>query len=360
MRSLRVFCLAALIALVAGSALAQVRGQVRIQGRDGEVEDAPTAGPREFLLDYREEMRRFVQSISGFTRRYRPNFLVIPQNGLDLLVKIDDVEETRVAPARTYMRSIDGVLQESLQFGDPEFGMPTPDENRQKLLSLTDMAKANGLKVLIVDYVNDAKGVDESFRLNSAKNFISFSAPAMGQELNRLPEHPSRPFNENPSSVVSLGQVKNFAQIRESSPFGVQQEFVLKMHDTNYDLIIVDVFHKRIPLSKRAVETLKYKKTGGRRLVLAHVDIGSAASYLFYWKPRWQEGSPLWISAAFPDDPDKYHVEYWRSEWQQIITGNTKSYIYGIIDQGFDGVVLDGMEGYQFFEGGGELEEANQ
>ena len=182
----------------------------------------------------------------------------------------------------------------------------------------------------------------------------------MGQELNRLPEHPSRPFNENPSSVVSLGQVKNFAQIRESSPFGVQQEFVLKMHDTNYDLIIVDVFHKRIPLSKRAVETLKYKKTGGRRLVLAHVDIGSAASYLFYWKPRWQEGSPLWISAAFPDDPDKYHVEYWRSEWQQIITGNTKSYIYGIIDQGFDGVVLDGMEGYRFFEGGGELEEANQ
>ncbi len=125
--------------------------------------------------------------------------------------------------------------------------MPTPDENRQKLLTLTDMAKANGLKILVVDYLKDAKGVDESFRLNSAKGYLSFSAPAMGLELNRLPDHPSRPFNENPSSVVSLGQVKNFAQIRDSAAFGMQQEFALKMHDTNYDMIIVDVFHKRTP-----------------------------------------------------------------------------------------------------------------
>ena len=360
MRSLRFFFLIGLMTLVAFSALAQIKGQVRIQGRDRDAEEAPTAGPSVILLDYREEMRRFVQSISAFTRRYRPDFLVIPQNGLDLLVKIDDVDETRAAPARTYMRSIDGVLLEKLQFGDPEFGMPTPDETRQKLLARTEMAIKNGLKVLIVDYVKDAKGVEASYRLNSAKNYLSFAAPAMGPELNHLPDHPSRPFNENSSSVLSMARVKNFVQIRDSAAFGVQQEFVLKMHDTNYDMIIVDIFHKRAPLSKRAVETLKYKKTGGRRLVLAYVDIGSAASYLYYWKQRWQEGSPLWISAAFPTDPDRYYVEFWNPEWQKIITGNTESYIYGVIAQGFDGVVLDGMEAYRFFEGGGELEEANQ
>ena len=69
----------------------------------------------------------------------------------------------------------------------------------------------------------------------------------------------------------------------------------------------------------------------------------SQQGYFYYWKPRWQEGSPLWISAAFADDPDKYYVEYWHPEWQKIITGNTDSYIYGIIAQGFDGVVLDGL-----------------
>lgn len=360
MGSLRFICLLIFFSLVSGPFLAQAQGQVRIQGRDNNVEEAPTSGPAEILLDYREEMRRFIQSISTFTHKYRPNFVVIPQNALDLLVKIDDVDETRAAPARTYMRSIDGVLQEKLQFGDPEFGMPTPDEVRQNLLARTELAMKNGLMVLIVDYVKNAKGVDESQRLNSAKNYISFAAPAMGPELNRLPDYPSRPFNENSTSVLSLTQVKNFAQIRDSAAFGVQQQFVLKMHDTNYDMVVVDIFHKRAPLSKRAVETLKYKKTGGRRLVLAYVDIGSAASYLYYWKPRWQEGSPLWISASFPADPDKYYVEFWHPEWQKIITGNTDSYIYGVIAQGFDGVVLDGLEAYRFFEGGGELEEANQ
>ena len=355
---IRFICVVTFLSLIAGPAWAQ--GQVRIQGRDSGVEDAPTSGPAEILLDYREEMRRFIQSISSFTRKYRPSFLVIPQNALDLLVKIDDADETRAAPARTYMRSIDGVLQEKLQFGDPQYGMPTPDEIRQNLLTRTELAIKNGLMVLIVDYVSDAKGVDDSHRLNSAKEYISFAAPAMGLELNRLPSYPSRPFNENSSSVISLVQVKNFAQIRDSAPFSVQQQFVLKMHDTNYDMVIVDIFHKRKPLSKRAVETLKYKKTGGRRLVLAHVDIGSAASYHYYWKPPWQEGSPLWICAAFPADPDKYYVEYWHPEWQRIIAGNTDSYIYGVIAQGFDGVVLDGLEAYRFFEGGGELEEANQ
>ena len=37
----------------------------------------------------------------------------------------------------------------------------------------------------------------------------------------------------------------------------------------NYDAVIVDVFHGRLPLTRQAVETLKYKKIGSRRLVLA-------------------------------------------------------------------------------------------
>jgi cysteinyl-tRNA synthetase len=197
MGSLRFICLLILFSLVSGPVLAQAKGQIRIPGRDKNVEEAPTSGPAEILLDYREEMRRFVQSISTFTRKYQPNFVVIPQNALDLLVKIDDVDETRVAPARTHMRSINGVHQEMLQFGDPEFGIPTPDEVRQNLLTQTELAMKNGLVVLIVDYVKDAKGVDKSQRLNSAKNYISFAAPAMGPELNRLPDYPSRPFNEN-------------------------------------------------------------------------------------------------------------------------------------------------------------------
>lgn len=305
--------------------------------------------------DYREEMRRFVQLISTFAHRKQPDFVVVAENALELLTKVDPVDDTRKSPAQTYIRSIDGVLQDALFFGAPKFGKPTPDERRHALLSLTDLAKANGLKVLVVDYVKDRKGIQESFRSNAAKGYASFAAPGRGMELNHLPAYADWPYAENPTNVLSLKDVRNFVVLRNSAALGRQDEFAMKMHGTNFDMVIVDPFHGRRPLSKRAVATLKYKKLGARRLVLAHINIGTAASYLYYWKPKWREGSPVWISAPIRNNPDQYYVEYWRPEWQKIITGDTKSYVYGIIDLGFDGIVLGGLDSYRFFETGEEL-----
>ena len=190
------------------------------------------------------------------------------------------------------------------------------------------------------------------------KGYVSIPAHAPTAELNSLPPYPRRPYGENSKSIASLKDVTNFAVITNSSTFGRVDEFALKMHETNYDLLIVDVFHGRTPLSRQAVETLKYKKIGTKRLVFATVNIGSAASYRYYWKPTWGEGSPSWIVTPLRDDPDSYYVQFWRPEWQRLISGDTKSYVYGAIAQGFDGIVLEGIEkAYRFFEGGGEEQE---
>ena len=52
-------------------------------------------------------------------------------------------------------------------------------------------------------------------------------------------------------------------------------------------------------------------------------------------------------------DPDHYNVKFWQQDWQDIISGSPNSYIYGIISQGFDGVVIDGVNAYKFYEGDG-------
>ena len=347
------------LVLVPALAAAQERGRVRIQGRDGRTEGvAPTPGSV-LSLDPREEMRRFVQNIRTFARQYRREFFIIPQNGIDLLIKSDEADENNVSPARTYMRSIDGIIQEAMFFGVPEFDKPTDNDRREKLLSLADVARANGLGVFVIDYGTSAATIAESRRLNSARKFMSIVAPARGLELNRLPTYIDRPEGENPKSIISMRDVRNFAYLRDSSAFGRQDQFALALHDKNYDLVVVDVFHRTgEPLTKQAVETLKYKKIGARRLVLAYLNIGTAASYRYYWRPHWTEGSPLWINAPYPGDPDRYYVEYWAPEWQQVITGDTDSYVYGVIAQGFDGVILDGLESFRFFEGRTEVSEA--
>ena len=336
-------------------ATGQTPGQVRSQGRviAPDASPPPVTDSISPLFEPRKEMRKLIQEVSAFARRYRRNFTVITQNGLALLTKSDSSDDTQTLPARTYMRSIDGVLQEALFYGLPEMDKPTTKDRRDALLKLAGVGKKNGLKVLILDYAKTPKAVDSAYRLGWAKGLVSFVAPAVGLENNKVPRYPRHPASANSASIISLKSIKNFLYIRDSSAFGRQDEFAMKLHDNNFDAVVVDIFHRTgEPLSKRAVETLKFKKLGARRLVLAYLNIGAAESHRSYWKSHWREGSPRWISAAYPGDADKYFVQYWHPNWRQIITGNTDSYIYGVVKQGFDGVVLDGVDAYRYFEGG--------
>ncbi len=338
---------------------AQPKGRVRIQGRDVlEAAPAPLPPPPGLQIDTRQQMRKFLQSITTVARLHNRNFSVIVMSGLELLIKRDPADETRYSPARTYMRSIDGVMVDGLFFGNKVFGEPTSSVKAQRNLRFAEIAKANGLKVFVMDYGTDPQTINESNRRNKKRGYVSTTLHAPLAELGSLPPYPARPYGESPNSILSLKNVNTFAYITNSAAFGRPDEFAMKMHGTNYDLLIVDVLHGRKPLSRQAVETLKFKKIGARRLVFATVNIGTAASYRYYWKTTWREGSPAWIKAPVRDDPDRYHVEFWRPEWQRIISGDTKSYVYGLIALGFDGVILEGIkESYRFFEGGGEPEE---
>lgn len=329
------------------------RGQARVRGRPLPEPETVIPVPSGLQIDLRQQMRDFLQSITTFARRQNPSFSILLRGGLELLIKRDPADETRYSPSRAFIRSIDGVIVDGLFYGKKVFGEPTTQESQLVKMRLAKIAQSNGLSVLVVDYGADKKTVDDSYRLNKQKGFVSIAVHAPLVELSSLPPYPRRPFSENPLSIRSLDKVSNFAFIANSAAFGRQDEFAMKMHGTNYDLLVVDVFHGRKPLSRQAVETLKFKKLGARRLVFATTNVGSAASYRYYWKSRWREGSPTWISAPVRDDPDSYFVEFWRPEWQRLISGDTQSYIYGVIRQGFDGVVLEGIEeAYRFFERG--------
>ena len=332
---------------------APAQAQTRIQGNEvSQSQEQQQQSNTGALLDQRELMRTFIQDISSYARAQKRDFIVIAKGNLELLKKIDVTEETTGTPARAFMRSINGVIDEGLFFGGKTIGQETPEDILGQRLELTELAKKNRLKVMVMDYVNDAKQASKSYRLNSRKGYIPYAANARGEDLNNIPPFSKSPINENPKSILSLREMKNFLYLGETSGFGRQDEFAFKMHDTNFDMLVVDVFHGDQPLSRQAIETLKYKKIGAKRLVLAHMDIGSAASYNYFWKSDWRPGSPAWVSSPHRDNPDKYFVQYWHPGWQSIIFGDTNSYVYGLIAQGFDGVVIDGLEAYKSFMGG--------
>ena len=80
------------------------------------------------------------------------------------------------------------------------------------------------------------------------------------------------------------------------------------------------------------------------------MSIGEAEDYRYYWMPGWTEGYPDWIVEENPDWTGNFKVKYWDPDWQEIIFGNDDSYLTKIIDSHFDGVYLDIIDAYEYFE----------
>lgn len=65
-------------------------------------------------LDFKQEMRNFVIGISEYSRTIKTDFIIIPQNGIEL-VTINGEESDSLA--NSYLSAIDGNGQEDLFYG---------------------------------------------------------------------------------------------------------------------------------------------------------------------------------------------------------------------------------------------------
>ncbi|MBM3315101.1 hypothetical protein FJY71_04565 [candidate division WOR-3 bacterium] len=97
---------------------------------------------------------------------------------------------------------------------------------------------------------------------------------------------------------------------------------------------------------------------GGRKTVLAYLNVGEAEDYRWYWDEAWDAdadgmpdpGAPEWLGPAEPDWPGCYAVHFWHPEWQAIV----RDYLDTIIATGFDGVYLDLVDVYEYWGPDGE------
>ena len=98
------------------------------------------------------------------------------------------------------------------------------------------------------------------------------------------------------------------------------------------------------------IASLKTKINGGNRLVIAYMSIGEAEDYRYYWQKEWKSSPPSWLAGENPNWLGNYKVRYWDLVWQDIIYGNDNSYLKKILDAGFDGVYLDIIDAFEYFE----------
>jgi cysteinyl-tRNA synthetase len=296
-------------------------------------------------VDYREEMRDFVGDISNYAKSSDPEFLIIPQNGQELLTRSGDPDGILEL---NYIASIDATGREDMFYGYDADNKETPADDAQYLLDLCLLCEQNGIEVLATDYCWTKEKVDNSYLLNEQNGFISFAADE--RELNNIPEYPAQPNREHANDVEEISQARNLLYLINGGKFSSKQEFVNALSTTNYDLIIMDLFQEDLMFTADEVSQLKVKSNGGRRLVICYMSIGEAEDYRYYWQEGWRSDPPFWLEPENPAWEGNFKIRYWEDEWQNIIFGNADSYLQRILDAGFDGVYLDIVEGYEYFE----------
>ncbi len=295
--------------------------------------------------NYRQDMRDFVQAISVYGKRIKTNFIVIPQNGHELLT--ENGEETGT-PAVEYIDAIDGIGREDLFYGYDADDVATRVSERDRMISFMDIAESNNVEVLTTDYCSTVSFIDISYSQNVARGFLSFAADH--RELDNIPAYPPNPFNMNSADVTSLARAKNFFYLLNSNSYSNKTDFLNAIRNTNYDVVIIDSFYDGDILTVDDVATLKTKINGGNRLVIAYMSIGEAEDYRYYWQNNWRSNPPSWLAEENPNWPGNYKVRYWDFSWQEIVYENDTSYLRKILDTGFDGVYLDIIDAFEYFE----------
>ena len=297
-------------------------------------------------IDYRQSMRDFVQGISDYSKNINPNFIIIPQNGHELLT---DNGDGAGEPNIDYINAIDGIGREDLFYGYSDDNIATQISEREYMETFMNIAVNNGIKVLVTDYCSTESFMDNSYNLNEDKGYISIAADS--RELDNIPNYPAIPFNINDSNITSLSDAMNFLYLLNTDLFSTKESFLNAIQSTNYDVIIIDLFYLgEFELTYNDIESMKVKLNGGTRLVISYMSIGEAEDYRYYWNEEWQNSYPSWLSDENPNWPGNYKVWYWDKNWQSIIYGNTDSYLNKILDAGFDGVYLDIIDAYEYFE----------
>ncbi len=278
------------------------------------------------------KMQDFVCNISIYAHSYNANFIIIPQNGIEMAYNNAEPEE---GINTSYLDAIDGFGVEELFFN----GDYQPDQYRLEQLRQLKLYKK------VSEYLSDNSMVAEALTLNYNEGFICFPRIESNYDYLLIPDIVPQ---ENSNDITTLADAMNYLYLINTENYVLKSGFINAIAATNFDVIIIDLFFSDTALTADDINRLKIKANGGKRLVISYINIGAAENYRYYWEKDWELHHPEWIKKEYEGYSNEFWVEFWVEEWQKLIYGNDSSYIKKIIDAGFDGAYLDNVEGYYF------------
>lgn len=156
----------------------------------------------------------------------------------------------------------------------------------------------------------------------------------------------------NNSFTILNGTVSDFTYVLQYDKYSSHQDFIDNLTSSGYDMAIMDMYFDPSTSNNWTTSDIQQIKSSGV-IPLCYISIGEAKDNLPYWNSSWTNSSgsltinaPSWLGPENSDKPGVYPVQFWNSSWQSIVY----SYLDKIISLKFDGIYLDGVEVYNYWE----------
>jgi cysteinyl-tRNA synthetase len=257
--------------------------------------------------------------------------------------KYNDTEENY----SRLVSSMDGMMIESVFYGyEAQVNRKTPRKVSREMQQAIKAAQDRGLPTFNIEYCNERGKKEKAARKSSALQSVWYDA--FDVELSKIPKLEKNRVNED--DCWNLEQVDNFLTVLNPDYYKSKQAYLMALQETDYDLIFVDLEFRGKPLTRKDVDSLRIKADGGRRMICAYMSVGEAENYRSYWEEGWNDNPPPWICDANTEWEGNYKVMYWTKPWRDILFGRKDSYLDKILAAGFDGVFLDVIDAYDYFE----------
>lgn len=159
-----------------------------------------------------------------------------------------------------------------------------------------------------------------------------------------------------PSQAEPAGRPKSFTYVLQADGLGSRAAALKALADCGRDWMVLDECYSAPEGAWKHAELDRLRAAQPGRKILCYLSIGEAESYRGYWKKSWDAnedgrpdaGAPAFLEPVNPDWAGNYKVRYWQRAWQDLILAA----IDRIAAAGFDGLYLDIIDGYEYFEGG--------
>lgn len=143
-------------------------------------------------------------------------------------------------------------------------------------------------------------------------------------------------------------ELKSYAYVLQAEKLAPTRAAAVRtLAESDRDVIVIDAqFWPGAAQELIREDIAEIRRGRAARRVLAYFSIGEAEEYRDYWREEWKDSPPGFLLAENPDWPGNYKVKYWDTSWQGIIFAKLQE----ILDLGFDGVLLDIVDGFEYFE----------